>query len=55
MTTEPAGRPGRFHEAGFYHSDAEFGALIVPFAEDGMAEGQPVILPSPPGRRWATR
>jgi len=44
MRTEPAGRPGRFHEAGFYRSDAEFGALIVPFAEDGLAAGQPVIL-----------
>jgi anti-sigma regulatory factor (Ser/Thr protein kinase) len=44
MRTEPTGRPGRFHEAGFYRSDAEFAALIVPFAEDGVAAGQPVIL-----------
>jgi anti-sigma regulatory factor (Ser/Thr protein kinase) len=44
MKTEPIGRPGRFHEAGFYRSDAEFGALIVPFAEDGVAAGQPVNL-----------
>ena len=44
MRTEPAGRPGRFHEAGFYRSDAEFGALIVPFVEEGVAAGQPVIL-----------
>jgi hypothetical protein len=44
MRTEPAGRPGRFHEVGFYRSDAEFAALIVPFAEDGVAAGQPVIL-----------
>jgi hypothetical protein len=42
--TEPAGRPGRLHEVGFYRSDAEFGALIVPFAEEGVAAGQPVIL-----------
>jgi anti-sigma regulatory factor (Ser/Thr protein kinase) len=44
MKTNPAGRPGRFHEAGFYRSDAEFAALIVPFAEEGVAAGQPVIL-----------
>jgi hypothetical protein len=41
---ESTGRPGRFHEAGFYRSDAEFAALIVPFVEDGVAAGQPVIL-----------
>jgi len=44
MRTEPAGRLGRFHEAGFYRSDAEFGALIVPFVEEGVAAGQPVII-----------
>jgi len=44
MRTEPTGRPGRFHEVGFYRSDAEFAALIVPFVEDGVAAGQPVIL-----------
>lgn len=36
--------PGQIHEAGFYSSDAEFRALIVPFAEEGIAAGQPVIL-----------
>ena len=44
MKTEPAGRPGQFHEVGFYRSDAEFGALIVPFVEEGVAAGQPVII-----------
>ena len=39
-----AGPPWQFHEAGFYRSDAEFGALIVPFVEEGVAAGQPVIL-----------
>jgi anti-sigma regulatory factor (Ser/Thr protein kinase) len=38
------GRAGHFHEAGFYGSDAEFRALIVPFAEEGLAAGEPVIL-----------
>ncbi|HWG63343.1 MAG TPA: sensor histidine kinase [Streptosporangiaceae bacterium] len=32
------------HETGFYGSDAEFRALIVPFAVEGIAAGQPVIL-----------
>jgi hypothetical protein len=38
------GRAGHFHEAGFYSSDAEFRALILPFAEQGIAAGEPVIL-----------
>ncbi|MDR3034396.1 MAG: sensor histidine kinase [Kitasatospora sp.] len=38
------GQAGHFHEAGLYGSDAEFRALIVPFAEEGIAAGEPVIL-----------
>jgi anti-sigma regulatory factor (Ser/Thr protein kinase) len=38
------GQIGHFHEAGFYSSDAEFRALIVPFAEGGIAAGEPVII-----------
>jgi anti-sigma regulatory factor (Ser/Thr protein kinase) len=38
------GHTGHFHEAGFYSSDAEFRALIVPFAEEGIAAGEPVII-----------
>jgi anti-sigma regulatory factor (Ser/Thr protein kinase) len=38
------GHIGHFHEAGFYRSDAEFRALIVPFAEEGIAAGEPVII-----------
>jgi len=38
------GRAGHFHEAGFYGSDTEFRALIVPFAEEGIAAGEPVII-----------
>lgn len=45
MRTGPArGQAGNFHEAGFYRSDAEFLALIVPFVTDGMAAGEPVVL-----------
>jgi anti-sigma regulatory factor (Ser/Thr protein kinase) len=35
---------GHFHEAGFYGSDAEFAALIVPFVEEGVAAGEAVII-----------
>jgi anti-sigma regulatory factor (Ser/Thr protein kinase) len=35
---------GHFHEAGLYRSGAEFAALIVPFAEEGIAAGEPVII-----------
>src|SRR4051794_27662419 len=38
------GQVGHFHEAGFYGSDAEFAALIVPFTEEGVAAGEPVII-----------
>jgi anti-sigma regulatory factor (Ser/Thr protein kinase) len=38
------GHLGHFHEAGFYGSDDEFRALIVPFAEEGIAAGEPVII-----------
>jgi anti-sigma regulatory factor (Ser/Thr protein kinase) len=38
------GQVGHFHEAGFYGSDSEFRALIVPFAEEGIAAGEPVIV-----------
>ena len=38
------GQAGHFHEAGFYGSDTEFRALIVPFAEEGIAAGEPVII-----------
>lgn len=39
-----SGHVGHFHEAGFYASDAEFRDLIVPFAEEGIAAGEPVII-----------
>ncbi len=35
---------GNFHEAGFYASDAEFLALIVPFVGEGLAAGEPVVI-----------
>jgi anti-sigma regulatory factor (Ser/Thr protein kinase) len=38
------GQMGHYHEAGFYGSDAEFAALIVPFAEEGIVAGEPVII-----------
>jgi len=38
------GQVGHFHEAGFYGSDAEFHDLIVPFAEEGITAGEPVVI-----------
>ena len=35
---------GHFHEACFYASDDEFQTLIVPFVEEGVAAGEPVLL-----------
>jgi anti-sigma regulatory factor (Ser/Thr protein kinase) len=37
-------RGGHSHQAGFYRSDSEFRALIVPFAEEAIAAGEPVIF-----------
>jgi anti-sigma regulatory factor (Ser/Thr protein kinase) len=42
-TGAACGHAGHFHEAGFYASDTEFRALILPFAEEGIAAGEPVI------------
>src|ERR1700745_1760129 len=44
MRTESASRPGRFHEGGFYRSDAECGAPTFPWGEEGGAASQPSIL-----------
>src|SRR4051794_30091791 len=38
------GHAGNFHEAGFYRTDAEFLALIVPFVTEGTAAGEPVVI-----------
>jgi len=38
----------RLHEVGFYRSDAEFGALIVPFVEEGRYQDPAVFEPLPP-------
>jgi anti-sigma regulatory factor (Ser/Thr protein kinase) len=43
-TGAAGGQAGHIHEAGLYGSDAEFRALIVPFAEEGIAAGEPVII-----------
>jgi anti-sigma regulatory factor (Ser/Thr protein kinase) len=44
MSTQSTSRLGHLHEVGFYRSDAEFRSLIVPFVEEGVAAGQPVII-----------
>jgi anti-sigma regulatory factor (Ser/Thr protein kinase) len=43
-TGAPQGHVGNFHEAGFYSSDAEFLALILPFVIDGLGAGEPVVI-----------
>src|SRR5690606_36187850 len=35
---------GQVHGAGFYRSDAEFGALVVDFIDSAVAAGEPVII-----------
>jgi hypothetical protein len=43
-TASLGGHVGNVHEAGFYASDAEFLALIVPFVSEGRARGEPVVI-----------
>jgi len=38
------GHAGHFHEAGFYGCDAEFRALVMPFVDEAIAAGEPVII-----------
>ncbi|MFD2077498.1 Histidine kinase-like ATPase domain-containing protein [Actinopolymorpha cephalotaxi] len=40
----PAGFVGHFHEAGFYASDTEFRALILPFVKEGITASEPVVI-----------
>lgn len=43
-TGSAQGLAGHVHEAGFYASDAEFLALIVPFVTGGTDAGEPVVI-----------
>lgn len=38
-----AGHHGLLHEAGFYSSDEEFLAVVLPFLHDGVAAGEPTL------------
>jgi hypothetical protein len=53
---------GYFHEALLYDSDEEFLAVALPFLQDGVAAGEPVLValgiptwPPPPGHRGNPR
>ena len=43
-TGAPAGHRGYFHEALLYQSDEEFLAVALPFLQDGVAAGEPVVV-----------
>jgi anti-sigma regulatory factor (Ser/Thr protein kinase) len=43
-TGAPAGHRGYFHEALLYQSDEEFLATALPFVQDGVAAGEPVVV-----------
>jgi anti-sigma regulatory factor (Ser/Thr protein kinase) len=38
------GYEGYYHETAFYRSDTDFLALVVPFLEEGVAAGEPVVV-----------
>ncbi|MFD2081294.1 Anti-sigma regulatory factor (Ser/Thr protein kinase) [Actinopolymorpha cephalotaxi] len=43
-TWTPGTYAGNVHEVGFYQSDEEFQAMIVPFVDEGVANGEPVVI-----------
>ncbi|MBY8847671.1 sensor histidine kinase [Saccharothrix longispora] len=43
-TGAPSGHAGYFHETAFYGSDAGFRDLVVPFLDEGVAHGEPVLV-----------
>ncbi|MGH9292726.1 MAG: anti-sigma factor RsbA family regulatory protein [Acidimicrobiales bacterium] len=51
-TGAAAGHVGHFHEAGFYDSDGELAGLVVPFVEEGVAAGEPVLIADPEPGAW---
>ena len=42
--TVEAPAEGYVHEVGFYASDSEFADLVVPFADEGLRAGEPVVF-----------
>lgn len=45
MRSGPAAdHSGYFHEAAFFGSDEQFLELVVPFVDDGLAAGEPVVV-----------
>jgi hypothetical protein len=44
VSVEVSAAHGHVHDAGFYASDDEFGALIVPFVEEGVDAGEPIVI-----------
>lgn len=43
-TGAACGHRGYYHETAFYRSDDELRAIVVPFALDGLAAGEPTVL-----------
>ncbi|MFF5225189.1 anti-sigma factor RsbA family regulatory protein [Dactylosporangium sp. NPDC000521] len=54
-TGTAADHRGYFHQAGFYASDDEFLALVVPFFTDGLAAGEPVVSAFAPANQRLVR
>ncbi|MDG6106184.1 sensor histidine kinase [Dactylosporangium aurantiacum] len=50
-----AAHRGYFHETGFYGSDEEFLAMVVPFFADGLAAGEPVVSAFAPANQRLVR
>ncbi|MBK1789071.1 sensor histidine kinase [Prauserella cavernicola] len=53
--SDPVPRPGHVHQGGFYSSDEQFRALVMPFLERGLIRGEPVVIAYDPRRAGLLR
>ncbi|MFD0202751.1 MULTISPECIES: sensor histidine kinase [Saccharothrix] len=49
------GHAGYFHETAFYGSDDDYRSVVVPFVEEGVAAGEPVVVACRPGNERLIR
>ncbi|MEU4447479.1 sensor histidine kinase [Actinosynnema sp. NPDC050801] len=54
-TGAASGHVGYFHEIAFYGSDDDFRSIVVPFVDEGVSAGEPVLLACRPANERLVR
>ncbi|MGW4114531.1 anti-sigma factor RsbA family regulatory protein [Actinosynnema sp. NPDC004786] len=54
-TGAATGHVGYFHETAFYASDDDFRSIVLPFVDDGVAAGEPVVVACRPDNERLVR